>query len=336
MKIEVSESLVFSWLRHEKHCQVVQMNWKTSPEWDAFEDDNELNRLYKKSNKLFDYGSKEVKDSDQFIKQGEVDAIGIELDIDKPYNIKNIHAVDVAFHESGLNYDGEEGTKNRIVKKYIRTALSVYKFFGCKRGDIYFVTPITYESHRNTFIEAKNSVNKFFIEEGFNFSFHFYSNEDFYRYIFVPVERISTVMTDTSEYFARSLKLVRLMHGIRKESGETIDVKEKSNLDEEKGIGLIVRECFDNLSRYQLLSIEMINNLCSKEYSKNTFKLSYPVLITDENRRVDAKGRARYYASPYYFNNQNNQNNQKYFLCNDWYDRHRQHFLKWYNLIIKK
>ena len=33
MKIEMGESLFYSWLRHVKDCQVVQNNWKPSPQW---------------------------------------------------------------------------------------------------------------------------------------------------------------------------------------------------------------------------------------------------------------------------------------------------------------
>jgi hypothetical protein len=331
MNLEMGESLVFSWLRHEKHCQIVQMNWKTSPEWDVFVNNKELDRLYKKANKLFDFSS--AKDSDKLIKQGEVDVIGIELDVENPGTIKNIHAVDVAFHEAGLNY-GQE-TMERIIKKYIRTALSVYKFFGCKVADIYFVTPNTQNLHRSAFAKAKDAVNDFFIEEKFNFSFHFYSNEDFYKYIFVPVERISTTMTDTSELFARSLKLVRLMHEESKKNVDEIDTKEEVlfSLHEEKKIGLIVRESFDNLSHNQLLSEEMINSLRSKEYSKNTFQLKskeYSVLIDDEDQCFDGKGHRRYYATPYNFNG------TEYFLLNNWYDSNKDKFIEWYNQIINK
>lgn len=33
MKIEKGESLSYSWLRHVKECQIVQTNWKVSPQW---------------------------------------------------------------------------------------------------------------------------------------------------------------------------------------------------------------------------------------------------------------------------------------------------------------
>jgi hypothetical protein len=121
MKLEMGESLVFSWLRHEKHCQIVQLNWKVSPKWKAFVDDEKLDELYKMSDEQFNYASKNKKGSEQFINQGEVDVIGVEFDLKSSGHIKTIHAVDVAFHEGGVRYSGKkEETKCRIIKKYIR------------------------------------------------------------------------------------------------------------------------------------------------------------------------------------------------------------------------
>lgn len=39
MKIEMGESLFYSWLRHVKECQVVQTNWKPSPSWQLRDED---------------------------------------------------------------------------------------------------------------------------------------------------------------------------------------------------------------------------------------------------------------------------------------------------------
>lgn len=33
MKVEMGESLFYSWLGHVKECLVVQTNWKPSPSW---------------------------------------------------------------------------------------------------------------------------------------------------------------------------------------------------------------------------------------------------------------------------------------------------------------
>ena len=34
MKSEMRESLILSWLRHIKECQIVQTNWKPSSKWE--------------------------------------------------------------------------------------------------------------------------------------------------------------------------------------------------------------------------------------------------------------------------------------------------------------
>ena len=45
MKIEMGESLFYSWLRHVKDCQIVQNNWKPSPQWNLLHAD-ELEALW--------------------------------------------------------------------------------------------------------------------------------------------------------------------------------------------------------------------------------------------------------------------------------------------------
>lgn len=34
MKIEIRESILYSWLKHIKECQIVQLNWKASNKWE--------------------------------------------------------------------------------------------------------------------------------------------------------------------------------------------------------------------------------------------------------------------------------------------------------------
>ena len=44
MKIEMGESLFYSWLRHVKECQIVQTNWKTSSQW-ALQHEDKLEEM---------------------------------------------------------------------------------------------------------------------------------------------------------------------------------------------------------------------------------------------------------------------------------------------------
>ena len=52
MKIEMGESLFYSWLRHVKQCHIVQMNWKVSPLWELKHND-ELASLMNLSDEFF-------------------------------------------------------------------------------------------------------------------------------------------------------------------------------------------------------------------------------------------------------------------------------------------
>ena len=62
MKIEIGESLFYSWLRHVKECQIVQTNWKISPKWEIKFSDK-LENIMLKTDELFSskYGYKIYK-----------------------------------------------------------------------------------------------------------------------------------------------------------------------------------------------------------------------------------------------------------------------------------
>ena len=89
MKIEIGESLCYSFLRHVKHCWLVQTNWKASENWPKRRTDVELETLFRNMKGEFDpEGSvfKGTRSCSQFLKQGEIDVIGVELS-------GNIHAI---------------------------------------------------------------------------------------------------------------------------------------------------------------------------------------------------------------------------------------------------
>lgn len=99
MKIEISESLLFSWLKHIKECQLVQTNWKASRKWEL-KNRETLEQLMKTSDELFTrkYGYdiyKKNSSLDQLIGQAEIDVLGINYE----ENQIQIFAIDVAFHK---------------------------------------------------------------------------------------------------------------------------------------------------------------------------------------------------------------------------------------------
>ena len=98
MKIEMLESLCYSYLRHVKQCWVVQTNWKVSEHWSKHMSSKELDRMFESMRERFDPdGSvlKKTKDAAQFLQQAEIDVVGVGQD-------GSVYALDVAFHEAGV------------------------------------------------------------------------------------------------------------------------------------------------------------------------------------------------------------------------------------------
>lgn len=52
MKIEMGESLFYSWLRQVKECQIVQTNWKVSRKWNLLHEP-ELLLIKEETEKFF-------------------------------------------------------------------------------------------------------------------------------------------------------------------------------------------------------------------------------------------------------------------------------------------
>ncbi|MDO9535237.1 MAG: hypothetical protein Q7J85_07895 [Bacillota bacterium] len=165
MKIEIGESLFLSWLRHIKECQIVQTNWKASSTWEL-KNKEVLERLMQDSSDVFKlkFGFDLYKRNGihQLISQAEIDVIGISFDESN----KHIYAIDVAFHEAGLNYGSKEETVTRVIKKCIRTAMCIFGYFGLSGGTIIFASPKktlhTIQSKENSlrhiFLMALNSI----------------------------------------------------------------------------------------------------------------------------------------------------------------------------------
>ena len=83
MKIEIGESLCYSWLRHVKDCQIVQTNWKPYPSWQLLHEEG-LNNFMQTSGKHFTshYDLRVYKKNSslaQLLRQAEVDALGISM-----------------------------------------------------------------------------------------------------------------------------------------------------------------------------------------------------------------------------------------------------------------
>lgn len=212
MKIEMGESLIYSWLRHEKHCQLTQTNWKSSGYWTVLHYE-ELVELLEKFQKFYadkyQFDISKGGSVDQFLKQAEIDVLGIS-------NIQGqqkLFAVDVAFHEAGLNYGDKARTLNKLIQKCVRAALCLYGYFGVDAGEVIFASPKINPAIEKELSPLFEELTELFQKFGLGFSAILYCNGDFETKIMQPVIQKSKNIADTNELFLRSVQMYQMFGG---------------------------------------------------------------------------------------------------------------------------
>jgi len=207
MKIEIGESLIYSWLRHVKMCRVVQTNWKPSKMWPLNEQDK-LNAFMKESQELFqvkyDYHIyKENNDLSQLLQQAEIDVVGVNGD-----NTETAcFAVDIAFHIGGVNYGSRKITVENIVKKLLRSVMCLCGNMAFNSGEIVFASPKINPAVMADLKEPLEDIKIILCKIGFNFNVSVIANQDFLEQILMPVLSVSSDVADTAELFLRSYQL---------------------------------------------------------------------------------------------------------------------------------
>lgn len=329
MKIEIGESLFYSWLRHVKECQIVQTNWKISPKWEIKFSD-ELENIMSKTDELFSskYGYKIYKQNTslkQLLQQAECDALGVCMSD----GVSEIYAVDVAFHESGLNYGGLDETVARVVKKCLRTAMCVYGYFGVKKAEIIFASPKINRQILDALCPCFVDINNIMQEMGFEFDFRIIANSDFSNLVLEPILEVSGNVADTAELFMRSYQMLSLFDKKSLKDMENTEKQKlkvgiysyqrskdyaniKNNQDEyaELKVGQIARIIMREILESGKVDANEISWLQNEKYSKDTLGLNYPALVI-ANNEYDTR---RYYVDPVFING------VYYKLCNDWYE----------------
>ena len=322
MKIEMGESLFYSWLRHVKECQIVQTNWKVSSQWN-FNNTEEIEILYAQLDAYFEtnYAYKVFKKNTslmQIIQQGECDALGISM----KNGVPTYYAVDVAFHENGLNYGTKDETVMKVIAKCIRTAFCIYGVLESRTADIIFASPKINSAVLDAVFPCVDYLNTYFTEHGFSYKFRLICNEDFESAVLQPILLVSKEVADTSELFIRAYQMYAMFAG-SKITDSTTHVKPRGNrkdsqvddvLDQaafaELKVGKIAQTVLRKLLESGCVSEEEVQRMQTEVYSKQVFDLNYPLLIAEDNPRE----RIRYYATPLTIRG------KRYYLCSQWFE----------------
>lgn len=319
MKIEMGESLFYSWLRHVKECQIVQTNWKVSSQWDM-DHELEIKDLIEKIDTYFsdnyDYHIfKKNSSMSQIIQQGECDVVGVAFNGDE----KNFYAVDVAFHEAGLNYGTREETVMKVISKCVRNAVCLYGYMNTKEAEIIFASPKINPAIMGDLVPCISDLNNIFRLAGFCFSIRVIANEAFNELVLQPILLASAGIADTSELFIRSYQMYKMFAGDTKDK---VERKEGTGAVSSNKATSVSKEMYDELKIGKLVQLVLKPLIIEKatdveiewmqefEYSKNNFGIQYPLLLKTKSLSAER----HYYKDLFAING------DTYRLCCEWFE----------------
>ena len=318
MKIEMGESLFYSWLRHVKECQIVQTNWKVSPQW-TLQNEDELQRLYNVFASAFDTQGGVFKQNSslgQFLRQAECDVLGMSIN----NGIPEYHAVDVAFHENGLNYGDKEVTALKVAAKCIRTAMCLYGYMNTRCAEIVFASPKIHNGQLTLLEPYVAQINRIFFSEGYSFHVRLICNEDFQKTVLEPILLVSGDVADTSELFLRGFQMYSMFADRTVSSpaaSQKISSKEAVSRSDDMSItyrelkiGKLANTVLRGILQAGGVSSDELKLMQEKEYSKRVFDLQYPVLV-----KAGAE-----YESVRYYSNPITIGGERYYLCSQWFE----------------
>ena len=322
MKIEIGESLGYSYLRHVKGCWLVQTNWKASDNWTPLLDSEELERAFQEIREDFDQDGSVLKGTrnfEQFLKQAEIDVVGIDQS-------GAIHAMDIAFHEAGLNYLG--GADKRVLKKLLRAklALDAYHREEIERH-IYFVSPKVNPGVLEPLEEVFEQLQGYYPDV----HWHLMVNAEFANEVLEPTLEKAGRVSDTAELFVRSAKLLNLADSVsqisyrksttRTGSGSYVgETGRERTSDGSYTLQDIVQRLMHTLldEHQSLLREADRQNLADASYCKNYLglKISNLSLLRRKEEGRAINGHDRYYNRAF---------GDTYFVISQWWRQNHRH-----------
>jgi hypothetical protein len=323
-------SMIVSWLRHIKKCQVTQLNWNVPLDsWQLLNEDiiDEIIISIKQIfSERYQYNLlKNITNHLQLLHQGEIDVLGIEINSG---TVTNIYGINVPFNKNCLSLNNNTLMIEKTLTNMIRDAMLIYGYYNLSKGTIIFTTPKINLSVHEQLRKSVTVLNEIFKVYGFQFNFILYDNQDFKQNILNPISNLVEPVSDTTKWILEPVIMNNSSITPRTEQY----LRRVTVSNDQVKIGLLVRTEIEKLARNDQISNEMIQALLDHKYSKDTFDIKYPLFkkinkaqSLYEQRIVHGYG--RYWSKIFIING------CEYLICNDWYEKNRTKFLKWVDLI---
>ena len=309
MKIEMCESLFYSWLRHVKGCQLVQTNWKPSPTWTVKNRDR-AEELMREIDTYFQskYGYMVFNGCPltQLMSQTKPTLVGISLNDGQA----KVYSIETAVLKAELNGKAIDTAKN--IKKWVRSALSIVGCFDPIHGESILAAPITDSRLLNDLKTCADEINKLLSKNGIDFILRVIENEDFRNEVILPVYDAGGKVNDDSELFLQSWQFIkRFEYSNRTTNDHTgSETPVKNNKFSNYKVGQIANIFLRQMLQNNAASGEEVKLLQNKDYSKTNFGIDFPLLA----RYGSNYDKVRYYKKPLYIYG------EKYVLCSQWFE----------------
>lgn len=331
MKVEIGESLGYSFLRHVAGCWLVQTNWKASDHW-TVSNLGELEQSFRAMREKFDPDGSvfgKTSSSSQLLKQGEIDVVGVGTD-------GSVYTVEIAFHEGGLLYSG--GTVNQVLKKMLRTKLILDAYHpGKAKRHIYFASPKVNPTPQRSLEAIFDQLRQKYQ----SIDWQLLTNKKFTEELLTPTLAKVGTAADTSELFVRSAKLLEL-GGLIELSDEVASPRQETSTSVSdtagKELGQIqplVQNLMQTLldESSSLLTESDISNLMDRGYCQERLGLELGgfALLRQKDDGREISGHDRYWVKVYA---------DRFYVTSQWWkDSHHRNaaaLLSWVDRLIQQ
>lgn len=247
MKIEMCEQMVQSWLQNCQLCEIVQTNWMISPkreidpadidavqlfmkdvqtrlndmledeekaalqeclDEDACDNSENTNKTQKRKTKVKKLNIFKKSTPSQFLRQCEIDVVGIRLD---DGITDRIYLIDTAFHKSGLGYADPVA---RVLKKIIRAlAVAVIVFGESVPVTVAFAAPVCGPTLTTKIENVVNMLRTILGAKYANIDIELYFNDRFATEIYLPLKNEINNLNNDNDLFMRALNLAAAAEG---------------------------------------------------------------------------------------------------------------------------
>lgn len=246
------------------------------------------------------------------------------------------YAVDVAFHEAGLNYGSRDTTVMKVLEKCARTAFCLHGYLSTREAEIIFASPKINPAVLSDLTPCIAEMNELFANSGYDFTFRIIANEEYNDLVLKPILLVSNGVADTSELFLRSYQMYKMFSDAKttakRTKSDTSTIKAESmeydytdaDVYQELKIGQLAQKVLGRMLCDGCASDEEIEAMQTAEYSKQQFDLQYPLL----RLATESETPLHYYAKPIEING------TRYRMCCEWFEKKganndRPYLLKW-------